>query len=430
MIPISEHPFGAGGLCAKKLRLESNGLQAILVRDPSAPLCAYQTWLRVGSRHERAGKTGIAHLFEHLMFNQTETLAPGEFDRRLETVGAETNAATWVDWTYYRDNLPREQLDLVMSLEADRLAHLVVHDPQVESEREVVMNERRFRVDDDVEGFLAEQLFRLAYTSHPYHWPTIGWMEDIRAITTDDARAFYRTYYAPNNATLVLVGDFDERLAADRIEAHYGAIPPSVIPVEAQVHEPPQEGERRGEWKKAVASDRLLIGWRGCGLGDEDHAAIEVAIELLAGGQSSRLHRRLVIESEVASTVNGAAPEFRDPGLCELTVALQRGRRAAEAERMIAQEIERLAERAVDEAELAKAQNRLEARHWHGLRPMDGKAEALGHWETTAGDYSRLFSVAERVRAVQPEEVRRVFERYLAPSLRTVVCATPARRRS
>src|SRR5262249_21634252 len=151
----------------------------LVLPDASAPVVSVQTWFRVGSRHERPGKTGIAHLFEHLMFNQTEHLQAGEFDRRMETAGGETNAATWVDWTYYRDNLPASALGLALELEADRMQHLTLTAVQLESEREVVANERRFRVDDDVDGFLAEQIYRMAFKDHPYHWPTIGWMEDI-----------------------------------------------------------------------------------------------------------------------------------------------------------------------------------------------------------------------------------------------------------
>ena len=195
-----------------------NGLKVILVRDPSAPVFAYQTWFAVGSRHEREGITGIAHLFEHLMFNQTENHPPGELDRLIETAGGDTNAATWVDWTYYRDNLPKAELPLAVELEADRMAHLTLGDKQVESEREVVANERRFRVEDDVDGFFNEELYKAAFTTHPYHWPTIGWMRDIEAISIEDCRAFYRTYYAPNNATVVLVGDVDEDGALALIE--------------------------------------------------------------------------------------------------------------------------------------------------------------------------------------------------------------------
>ncbi len=180
---VQEHAFGRRKL--DKLVLQ-NGLTVIVLCDASAPVVSVHVWYRVGSRHERPGKTGIAHLFEHLMFNQTEHLAAGEFDRLMEAAGGDTNAATWVDWTFYRDSLPASQLDLALRLEADRMQYLTLDEHQVESEREVVANERRYRVDDDVEGFLGERLFALAFEGHPYGWPTIGWMEDIHALTIED----------------------------------------------------------------------------------------------------------------------------------------------------------------------------------------------------------------------------------------------------
>jgi zinc protease len=425
---LSSAPFFHPSLPVRHYQLE-NGLELLALRDASAPLIALQTWFRVGSRNEREGKTGMAHLFEHLMFNQTEHLAPGEFDRKLEAIGADSNAATWLDWTHYRESFPRAHLDLVLSLEADRMAHLVVHDPQVASEKEVVANERRLRVDDDVEGFLEEELYRLAYAVHPYRWPTIGWMRDILAFTTDDARTFYRTYYAPNNATLVMVGDLDPEAACARIEERYGALERSHLPAEERVVEPPIGAPRRAVFDKAVQADRLLAGWRGVGLADHAHAAIEVLVDLLAGGNSSRLHRTLVQERELAASVHANAPEFRDPGLIELRVAMARGRPAEEAEALIDEEAARIADEGPSAVELDRAKARLEARMWRGLRPQDGKAEALGHWHTTVGDYRGLFAAAERVRAVDVEAVRRAAAR-IAPSRRVTVIARAPRGRS
>jgi zinc protease len=419
---ISEHPFG--GLTTRHYSLP-NGLGVILLRDPSAPLVAYQTWFAVGSRHEREGTTGIAHLFEHLMFNQTESHPPGEFDRMIETVGGETNAATWVDWTYYRDSLPRTELELAVELEADRMAHLVLGDEQVESEREVVANERRFRVEDDVDGFLSEELYRLAFTTHPYHWPTIGWMRDIHAITIDDCRAFYRTYYAPNNATLVLVGDFDEREALDLIARAYGPIARQPIPRDAAPPEPEQREERRARHAKPVTADKLRIGYKSPPLTHADYAALEVASEILFGGNSSRLQKLLVAETEIAASVGASPSPFRDPGLYEISVALQRGHRAEEAERLVYEELLRLGGEALKAGELDTARTRLETRLWRELRPQGGKAEALGHYHTTAGDYRRLFGVADAYRGVSEDDVRRVARDVLVAARRTVVIATP-----
>jgi zinc protease len=422
---VSQHPFGAGGLTARKFRL-GNGLKVILVRDASAPVFAYQTWFAVGSRHEREGITGIAHLFEHLMFNQTESHPPGELDRLIETAGGDTNAATWVDWTYYRDNLPRAELPLVIDLEADRMAHLVLGDTQVESEREVVANERRFRVEDDVDGFLNEELYKLAFTVHPYHWPTIGWMRDIEAISIDDCRAFYRTYYAPNNATVVIVGDVDEDEALRLIEQRYGGLGAQTIPPDRAPPEPEQREERRQSWVKPTTADKLRIGYKAPPLGHPDYSVLEVVSEILFGGNSSRLHRRLVVDGEIASSVHASSAPFRDPGLYEIAVSLQRGHDAAAAEAITYEEIERLGNEPLAAHELDTAKTRLLTHFMRELRPQSGKAEALGHYETTIGDYRQLFAVADGYRAVTAADIERVTRAYLSPARRTVVVATPS----
>jgi zinc protease len=422
---VSQHPFGAGGLTAKQFRLD-NGLKVILLRDPAAPVFAYQTWFAVGSRHEREGTTGIAHLFEHLMFNQTESHPPGELDRLIETAGGDTNAATWVDWTYYRDNLPRAELPLVVGLEADRMAHLVLGDTQVESEREVVANERRFRVEDDVDGFLNEEIYKLAFTVHPYHWPTIGWMRDIESITIDDCRAFYRTYYAPNNATVVLVGDVDEDEALTLIQKGYGAIAAQTIPPDRAAPEPEQREERRATYQKPTSADKLRMGYKSPPLGHADYAVLEVVSEILFGGNSSRLHRRLVVEGEIAASAHASTAPFRDPGLYEIAVSLQRGHSAKEAEAIVDEELERLGREPLAPHELDTAKTRLLTHFMRELRPQSGKAEALGHYETTVGDYRKLFAVADGYRAVTAADVERVARRYLVPSRRTVVIGVPS----
>src|SRR5687768_1545087 len=186
-------PFGAR-LHVERFRFK-NGMELLACEDRAAPVVAYHTFYKVGSRHEREGKTGLAHLFEHLMFNEVEGRAPGEFDRKLEEAGAESNASTWLDWTHYNIAVPKEKLGLVIGLEAERMSKLVLREPQVTSEKEVVANERRFRVDDDVEGSVSELLWATAYTRHAYGWPTIGWMSDIEGFTTEDCAAFYRTFY-------------------------------------------------------------------------------------------------------------------------------------------------------------------------------------------------------------------------------------------
>jgi zinc protease len=429
MTLVGEHPFSTRGdpsrLTVRHHRLD-NGLDLLLCRDPGAPVLAYQTWFRVGSRHEREGITGIAHLFEHLMFNQTETHPPGEFDRLIESVGGDTNAATWVDWTYYRDNAPATALPLLVELESDRMARLTLGDKQVESEREVVANERRYRVEDDVDGFLNEELYRLAFTQHPYHWPTIGWMRDIQAISIDDCRAFYRTYYAPNNATVVLVGDFDEASALGLIARAYGPIPRQPVPDEAIAPEPEQTEERRAEYTRPILTDRLRMGYKAPPLGHPDYLRLEVLNEILVGGLSSVLHRRLIADGEIASSVSAAPAPFRDSGLYEIAVSLLRDQRAEAAEAAIAEEIARLADRPPAPQVVETARTRLLTRLVRELRTNGGKAEALGHHQTTLGDFRHLFTLAESYRAVSAVEVSEVARRVLDPRRRTVLVARPS----
>jgi zinc protease len=215
-----------GAVPVRRWRL-SNGLGVVCAVDRSAPIVSYQTWFRVGSRHEEVGQTGLAHLFEHLMFGQTQSLPPGEFDSRVvEATGGESNAATWVDWTHYRLSLPAHELPLAIRLESERMHRLVLESATVEPERDVVTNERRERVEDDIDGWLDEQLMATAFDVHPYRWPTIGWMADIRAVTLEQIRAFYRTWYAVNNATLVVVGAIDEADLLAQVVAAYGDLAP------------------------------------------------------------------------------------------------------------------------------------------------------------------------------------------------------------
>src|SRR5262245_37291283 len=265
-------PFGAA-LTVECFRLK-NGLRLLLCEDHSAPVVAYHTWYRVGSRHERTGKTGLAHLFEHLMFNETEHLKPGVLDRKLEEAGAESNASTWLDWTHYNIALPREKRPVAVAIESERMQNLVVRDPQVASEKEVVANERRYRVDDDVEGSVSEMLWATAFTTHAYRWPTIGWMEDIQNFNTDDCRAFYDTCYAPNQATLLVVGDVTKRRVLELVSKAYGTIEPSVLPIEDVRPELPQTEERRKTVSKPTATDKLVVGYHAPAFGDFDHTAL------------------------------------------------------------------------------------------------------------------------------------------------------------
>lgn len=415
-------PFG--GDTVHRFRLQ-NGLKVLLLVDKSAPTVSYFTWFGVGSRHEKPGKTGLAHLFEHLMFNETEGLKAGEFDRKLEENGAESNAATWVDWTYYYESLPADRAGLAVELEAERMARLILRDAQVTSEKEVVANERRYRVEDDVEGAANELLYKTAFTKHPYHWPTIGWMADIEGFTPQDCEAFYKTYYAPNNAIIVLVGSVKEASILAKIQAAYGTLPAAQIPDEDIEPEPPQMEERVLEVKKPTVTEKVLLGYHGPALGDGDHAVLTVLSEILFGGRASRLHRALVIENELATEVRGWVGTFRDPGLFEAYASARPGKTIAAIEGVLNQHFARVRNETVTDDELTRAKARLELSLLQSLETMSGKAEQIGFYETVLGDPAAAFRRLEAYRRVTAADIRKAARRYLVDRARTVVRVFP-----
>lgn len=402
-----------------------NGLRLLLLVDRAAPVVSYYTWFRVGSRHEKPGKTGLAHLFEHLMFNETEGLKAGEFDRKLEESGAESNAATWFDWTYYYESLPKDSFGLAVDLESERMARLVLRDPQVVSEKEVVTNERRLRVEDDPEGTANELLYKLAFTKHPYHWPTIGWMEDIQGFTPADCETFYETYYAPNNATVVVVGDVDEEDVLARIRDRYGPIDASAIPEEDTQPEPPQLEPRSAELKKPTATEKILVAYHGPALGDADHPALCLFNEILFGGRASRMHRVLVEKRELCIDVRGWVSTFRDPGLYELSFTARPGVTSAQILEVVDAELARAREELVTDAELARAKARLELGLLQSLETASGKAEQIGFYDTVLGDPAAAFRRLETYRRVTAGEIRTAARRRLLQHARTMVRVVP-----
>ena len=412
------HPFGHESVHRWRL---GNGLTVLVLVDSSAPIASYYTWFRVGSRHERPGKTGLAHLFEHLMFNETTNLRAGAFDRKLEENGAETNAATWVDWTYYYDSLPADRVKLAVQLEAERMAHLVLRDPQIASEKEVVANERRFRVEDDVEGSASELLYKTVFVKHPYGWPTIGWMQDIEGFVPEDCVSFYRTYYAPNNATVVVVGDVRERELLSAICSAYGPIPSQPVPAEDVAPEPAQREPREAQMRKPTATEKLLLAYRGPALGDADHATMTVLNELLLGGRASRLYRELIVDKELATEVRGWVSTYKDPGLFECW-ATARGRHTTyELQPHIDAAISRLRSELASDEEVARAKARLELGMLQQLETIPGKAEQIGFFETVVGDPAHAFRRVEAFRRTDAGDVRRVARRYLTDETRTIV---------
>ncbi|MFO0587635.1 MAG: pitrilysin family protein [Polyangiaceae bacterium] len=420
---VATIPFGPA-MRVERFAL-GNGLQVLVLVDPSAPVVCAQTWFGVGSRHERVTKTGISHLFEHLMFGATETKAMGAFDRMLEEAGAETNAATFLDWTYYHTNAPRDALALTLHLEADRMAKLVLNDPEVAREKEVVMNERRQRVEDDVDGSVNERLYKEAFQRHGYGWPTIGWMDDIAGMTTEDCRAFYKTYYAPNNARLVVVGDIDLAEMLRLVQEEYGSQDSSEIPIEDVQPEPPQVGERRCEMKKPTPTQKVAMGYRCPALGDFDHAPLAILNEALFGGRASRIHRKLVQQAEIATDVRGWVGSFRDPALWDIGLTARGEHTCEELLAMVDEIFDDVRKNGVTQAEIDRAKARSELGVLQSLETVAGKAEQIGFYDTVLGDPAAQFERLTQLRRVTLGDVLRVARRYLVNDARTIVLVRP-----
>lgn len=419
---VTVEPFGAETLVRGVF---SNGLTVLVLEDDAAPVVAVHSWFKVGSRCEQPGKTGICHLFEHLMFGETKGLRPGAFDRKLEDAGAETNAATWCDWTFYHETVPADRVRLALTLEAERMANLVLREPQVASEKEVVANERRMRVEDDLDGWASERLWELAFTKHSYRIPTIGSMEDILAFTPEDCERFYTTYYAPNACTLVLVGAIDPTKALALVQETHGHLIASRLPAEDLEPEPPQTSVRRLEARKPTSTERLQVAYHGPGLGDADHATMSLLIEVLAGGRASRLHQTVVREGELATEIGATCGSFRDPSLIEFSATARPGVTAARIEAAIDAAVASLRDEVVSDAELERAVARMELGVAQSLETANGKAELVGFHETVLADPEAPFRRLRQWQRTSSADLRRVARRYFRPEGKTVVVLLP-----
>lgn len=398
----------------------SNGMQVIVWSDRDIPNVAMYNWVRVGSRNEVPGITGLAHFFEHMMFNGTSTRAPGEFDRILEANGASNNAYTSSDVTVYQNWLPSASLETIFELEADRLRNLSF-DPQViESERGVVYSERRLSVDDSQFGRLAEQVQATAYVAHPYSNPTIGWPSDIESWTVDDLKTFFKRYYAPNNCTVILVGDLDPKQTIALARKYFEPIPSQPPPEPIRTKEPEQRGERRIDIVAEAQTPLLQFAYHGVAGSDPRLPALELLARILTDGDASRLHRALVEEQKIAISADSQIEAGFDPSLVWFFLALPAGADTRAAEAAFDAEIERVIAAGVTQEELERARNQALADFWRSLTTINGKAQALGTYEVLRGGYARLFDAPQAYEAVTREQLQEVATEILRRTNRTV----------
>jgi len=429
--PEHAAPATAAALPSPKLDVKNwtlgNGLNVLFLADHKAPIATVQVFYHVGSKDEHVGIRGVAHMFEHMMFKGSEHVPPEEHARLLKEVGGQVNAFTTEDLTAYHDTVPPSYVGFALELEAERMRQLKLFQPTVDSERHVVEEEKRLRVDNDPIGKAIEKFRALAYAKHPYNWTPIGTIEDLEKVTPADAQRFYDTYYQPNNATLVVIGDVDEVGVRKLIDQHFGAIPRGPAPPRATVEEPPQTGMRTETLHIEVQIPVVVGGYHIPRASDPDLPALEVLAAVLSGGESSRLHQRLVRREHLAIAAGGVTQTMEQPGLFLVYAAYLPDRDAARVETVLAEEIAAVREKSITPAELDKAKNQLAAGFVFGLQTVDGVAQALGHAQYVEGDWKRFVEGATRYLAVTAADVQRVAKKYLIDTnLTRVTLAQPA----
>ena len=385
-----------------------NGLKVIVWPDHDIPNVALYIFVRAGGRNEHPGVTGIAHFFEHMMFNGTKKRGQGEFDQEMEAAGGSNNAYTSKDLTVYMDWFPRSALETVFELEADRLMNLAIDPDVVESERSTVYSERRQSYDDDNDGQLYEQMFANAYIAHPYQNPVIGWPSDIENWTQQDLEQFFETYYAPNNLTMVIVGDVTPEEIYLLADQYFSPIPRQHPPEAITVVEPEQKGERRFVIETTAPAPLLHVAFHAGATEDPDTLHMDLLLAILAEGRASRLHRILVEDERLALSVGGSQFDGFDPGLVYFDLTLPPGSDPAVVEERLLAELERVVSEGVTDEELQKARNLRLASFWRSLQTINGKASAIGDFETFTGDYVNLFAVPKRLSETTAEELQAV----------------------
>jgi len=417
--------FGAGLKNQVHEATLSNGLKVLLFEKHRSPLVTFQVWYRVGSRNEAWEKTGLSHMLEHMMFKGTAKVGPEEFSRIIQENGGQDNAFTSRDYTAYFETLNSERIDVAIGLESDRMQNLMLREEDFRIERMVVMEERRLRTDDNPTSFLYEQLEAAVYEVQPYHWPIIGWMEDIRRLTLEDLKAHYRTYYNPVNAILVIVGDFKTEDLLPKLEKAFGSIPRGAVPEQKKPLDPPQIGERRIEIKKEAQLPYIAIGYRAPNLQDPDGYVLEVIATILSGGRSSRLYQDLVRGNHLVFSADADQSLLsRDPSLFYLTANPLPGKEASDVEKALGEEVERLQKESVGEKELEKAKNQLEASFIFAQDSLFYQAMLLAHHEI-ASSWTTINDYLPSIRKVTPEDIRRVAQKYFVPENRTVAVLIP-----
>jgi zinc protease len=407
-----------------------NGMKVLVKQDKRAPVVTSQVWYKVGSSYEHSGVTGISHALEHMMFKGTDTLGPGVFSEIISANGGDDNAFTGRDYTAYFQNLASDRLHVSFELEADRMRNLTLPAAEFAKEIEVVKEERRLRTEDDPTALTFERFSATAYQVSPYRNPVIGWMSDLDSMSVDDLRDWYRTWYAPNNATLVVVGDVEPERVFALARQHFGPLKPEPSASTKPREEPPQAGIKRLRVKAPATEPYLLMGYKAPVVGTADEAWEPYALEMLAGildgGSSARFSRNLIRGSEVAAGADASYRVYsRLPGLFLVDGNPAKGRTVEELEQALRGEIERLRTEPVSEAELERVRNQVIASKVFEQDSVFYQALQIGMLETIGLDWRLADEYVEHLSAVTAEQVRAVANKYLVDDRLTVAVLDP-----
>jgi len=408
-----------------KTHMLDNGMKILVQEDHNIPNVAMYLFYKIGSRNEKPGTTGVSHFFEHMMFNGAKKYGPKQFDREMEKAGGNNNAYTTTDVTVYTDWFPSAALELMFDMESDRIRDLAFDKKIIESERGVVYSERRTSIDNSNFGTLYEQLGAAAFTAHPYHWPVVGWPSDIEGWTMDDLKAHFKTGYAPNNCTLVIVGDTTDAQVLTLARRYLEPIPRQDPPPAVRTKEPEQHGERRVTVHKQAQLPLQMFAYHVPEAKSADMPALQVLDAILTEGQSSRLYKRLVDNSQLAISVGGNMQKTFDPGLYVFTIQPRSGIATEKTEAALFEEIGKVQAAPVSDAELRKAKNQLLAGNFRQQKTIAGRANLLGEYEVFEGDYHKLFSLEQDIEAVTAADLQRVAKKYFTAENRTVATLIP-----
>lgn len=407
-----------------------NGLKVLLLEDHKSPAVTFQVWYRVGARNEKDGKSGLAHFLEHMMFKGTPTTGPEEYSRIIAKNGGRSNAFTSSDVTVYFATMSREKIDVEIQLEADRMANALLGEKYFEPEKKVIQEERRMRTEDNPASALGEVASAVAYMIHPYRRPIVGWMQDIENLQRQDLVDFYKLYYAPNNAYIVMVGDFSADEILPKIKAAFGKIPPGPKPPEVSAQEPEQRGERRVILKKEAELPIVLKFYHAPNLKSSDSFALDLLTVVLAGGKSSRLHHDLVYQKRLVRDVDADYNGISiDPAGLSIYAQLLPGVEPAAVEREIDRGLEKIKSELIGERELQKAKNQVEAAFIFAQDSIFGQAMKVGYYEAVGG-WRQMEGYLDGIRKVSREDIRRVAQHYLSSDRRTVGTLIPTKEKS